>query len=177
MKREDKIMEESILKNKMILAVDDDPDVLTVLEEEILEACPDCQFHKVTTYKEAVEKMISWTYDAVILDIIGVGSINLLELAQSRRFPVGLLTTYPLTPETLRLPAQVAVRAYLPRERIGEIVPFLEDMLGRQYLPEWKLFFDKIRRFLGKKIEIDWEKRPALSQERWVLSGMKSIPL
>jgi CheY-like chemotaxis protein len=167
-------MEESILKNKLILAVDDDPDILTVLEEEILEACPDCRFHKVTTYREAVEKMISLTYDAVILGIIGVRGIYLLELAQSRRFPVGLLTTYPLTPETLRLPAQVAARAYLPKERIGEIVPFLEDMLGYRYLPEWKLFFDKIRRFLGEKIEM--ERKPALSQQRWVLSGIRSIP-
>jgi CheY-like chemotaxis protein len=174
--KEDPIMRESILKNKMILAVDDEPDVLTVLEEEILEACPDCTFHKVTTYKEAVERMISLTYDAVILDVIGVQGINLLELAQSRRFPVGLLITYPLTPETLRLPAQGAARAYLPKERIGEIVPFLEDMLKDHYLPEWKLFFDKIRRFLGNEIEIDWGKKPSLSRQRWILSDVRSHP-
>jgi len=32
----------SILNGKRILAVDDEPDVLEVLEEEILDACPDC---------------------------------------------------------------------------------------------------------------------------------------
>jgi CheY-like chemotaxis protein len=167
-------MEESILKNKMILAVDDDPDVLTVLEEEILEVCPDCQFHKATTYKGAVERMISLTYDAVILDVIGVQGIHLLELAQSRHFPVALLTTYPFTPETLRLPAQVAARAYLPKERIGEIVPFLEDMLKYPYAREWRLFFDKVRKFLGNKIEIDWGKKPDPYPQRWVLSGVRS---
>ena len=167
-------MEESVLKNKVILAVDDDPDILMVLEEEILEACPGCLFQKATTYKEAVEKMISWTYDAVILDVIGVRGINLLELAQSRRFPVGLLTTYPLTPETLRLPAQVAARAYLPKERIGEIVPFLEDVLRYQNLPEWRILFNKITRFLGKEIERDWGKKPTLPQQRWVFSGARS---
>jgi hypothetical protein len=31
---------ESILDGKKILAVDDEPDVLTVLEEEIIKACP-----------------------------------------------------------------------------------------------------------------------------------------
>ncbi len=32
-------MSESILNGKKILAVDDEPDVLTVLEEEIMDAC------------------------------------------------------------------------------------------------------------------------------------------
>jgi hypothetical protein len=94
--------------------------------------------------------------------------------SQSRRFPVGLLTTYPLTPETLRLPAQVAARAYLPKERIGEIVPFLEDILRYQNLHEWRIFFNKITRFLGKEIEIDWGKKPTLPQQRWVFSGARS---
>jgi len=169
-------MRDSILKNRMILAVDDEPDVLTVLEEEILEVCPDCKFHKAATYKEAVERMLSLTYDVVLLDIIGVQGIKILELAQSRHFPVGLLTTYPLTPETLRLPAQVAARAYLPKERLGEIVPFLEEVLKYHDLPGWRRLFDKVTGFLGNKIEIDWGKKPALSQQRWVLSGVRSNP-
>jgi len=167
-------MEESILKNKMILAVDDDPDVLTILEEEILEACPDCQFHKVTTYKEAVERMLSFTYDVVLLDIIGVQGLNLAELAVSRNFPIGVFTAHPITPEVLEGFINMKTHAYLPKERIGEIVPFLENMLGYQYLPEWRLFFDKITEFLGKKIEMDWGKKPALSQHRWILSGVRT---
>ena len=35
-------MKESILNGKSILAVDDEPDVLEVLEGEIQEACPKC---------------------------------------------------------------------------------------------------------------------------------------
>ena len=34
----------SILDGKKILAVDDEPDVLEVLQEEILGACPDSTF-------------------------------------------------------------------------------------------------------------------------------------
>jgi hypothetical protein len=41
-------MKESILKGKRILAVDDEPDVLTILEEEIWGACPDCRFDKAS---------------------------------------------------------------------------------------------------------------------------------
>jgi CheY-like chemotaxis protein len=152
-------MKESILKNKMILAVDDDPDVLTVLEEEILTACPDCHFHKVTHYNEAIEKMVSLTYDILLLDIINVRGIKLLELAQSRQIPVGLLTTYPLIPETLRQSTQVAAHGYLPKEKLGEIVPFLEEMMARQNLPGWSRLFKEITRFVVRKVDVDWRKK------------------
>jgi hypothetical protein len=42
-------MKESILNGKRILAVDDEPDVLTILEEEILGAAQNCYFDKATT--------------------------------------------------------------------------------------------------------------------------------
>src|SRR4030042_1424554 len=73
-------MGESMLEGKSILAVDDEPDVLAVLEEEIKEACPHSRFDKATTYEEAVERMISLTYDVVILDIMGVRGFDLLEM-------------------------------------------------------------------------------------------------
>ena len=46
-------MKESILNSKRILAVDDEPDVLDVLEEEILQACPNCTVDKARTFEEA----------------------------------------------------------------------------------------------------------------------------
>ena len=49
----------SILDGKRILAVDDEPDVLGVLEDEILHACPTCKIDKATKYKEANEMMAS----------------------------------------------------------------------------------------------------------------------
>jgi DNA-binding NarL/FixJ family response regulator len=64
-------MAEFILNEKRILAVDDEPDVLAVLEEEIKEAWPNSRFDKASTYEEAVARMISLMYDVVILDIMG----------------------------------------------------------------------------------------------------------
>ena len=55
-------MKNSILNGRSILAVNDDFDVLAVLEEEILEACPNCTFDKVVTYKGATERLASYTY-------------------------------------------------------------------------------------------------------------------
>jgi hypothetical protein len=81
-------MKESILKGKRILAVDDEPDVLTVLEEKILEVCPNCRFDKTTSYATAIDRLKSKTYDVVILDIMGVRGFDLLRLAVNRNFKV-----------------------------------------------------------------------------------------
>jgi hypothetical protein len=84
-------MKGSILDGKRILAVEDEPDVLTILEEEILQACPNCKIDKATTYQEAVEMLGALTYDLVILDIMGVRGSDLLEKAVTRNFPVASL--------------------------------------------------------------------------------------
>ena len=105
----------SILNGKSVLAVDDEPDVLAVLEEEIGEACPDSRFDKARTYEDAVARMISLTYDIVILDIMGVRGFDLLELAVSRNFPVAMLTAHALTPESLKRSFEMGARAYPPR--------------------------------------------------------------
>ena len=48
-------MAASILDGKRVLAVDDEPDVLSTLEDEIQASAPKCQFDKATTYAEAAK--------------------------------------------------------------------------------------------------------------------------
>jgi len=79
-------MAQSILNNKRILAVDDEPDVLEVLEEEILGYAPNCIIEKVTTYQEATHRIESQHYDVVVLDIMGVRGFDLLDQAVKRNF-------------------------------------------------------------------------------------------
>jgi DNA-binding response OmpR family regulator len=107
-------MTQSILSGKTILAVDDEPDVLTVLEEEILHACPDCKIDKATTYEKGADLLASNTYDIAILDIMGVRGFDLLEIAVKRGFRVAMLTAHALTPEALKKSHDLGARAYLP---------------------------------------------------------------
>jgi CheY-like chemotaxis protein len=165
--KEEKIREESILNGKRILAIDDEPDILTVLEEEILEACPDCKFDKATTYHKAAEMLKSQDYDIVILDIMGVRGFDLLDVAVSRNFRVAVLTANALNPEALKRSFEMKARAYLPKEKIGEIVPFLEDVLIYEYLPGWKRHYEKLKGFFDKKFEEDWEKKTGLDRQGW----------
>jgi DNA-binding NtrC family response regulator len=126
-------MKESILKNKMILAVDEELDILTVMEEEILEACPNCEVHKTTNYYEAVQRILSRNYDMVILDISAARGLELAQLAVRRKLPVAMLTAHPVSLEALRDSARIKTQTYLPKEKLGQIVPFLEDIFKNQY--------------------------------------------
>jgi len=116
-------MVESILNSKNILAVDDEPDVLEVLEEEIKRAAPKCKFEKATTYEEATKKLGSQTYDVVILDIMGVQGFDLLDLAVRKNFRVAMLTAHALTPEALKRSFEMKARAYLPRKNWEKLFP------------------------------------------------------
>ena len=122
-------MAESILNGKMILAVDDEPDILAVLEEEIMAYAPNCKIEKAFTYQEATKKLELQNYDAVILDIMGVRGFDLLEQAAKRDFRVAMLTAHSLNPESLKRSIEMGACAYLPKEKMEEIVPFLEDIL------------------------------------------------
>ena len=154
-------MAESILNGKTILAVDDEPDILSVLEEEILGAAPNCRFEKAATYEEAAKKLESQAYDVVILDIMGVRGFDLLDLAVRKNFRVAMLTAHALTPEALKRSFEMKARAYLPKEKLGEIVPFLEDVLTYEYLPGWKRLMNKLEGYFKARWGEYWQKAEA----------------
>lgn len=154
-------MAESILNGKTVLAVDDEADVLSLLEEEILGAAPKCRFEKATTYEEAVKKLESQDYDVVILDIMGVRGFDLLELAVEKNLRVAMLTAHALTPEALKRSFEMKARAYLPKEKLGEVVPFLEDVLKYEYLPGWKRLMKKLESYFKAKWGDYWQKAEA----------------
>ena len=153
-------MTKSILNGKRILAVDDEPDVLAVVEEEILTSCPNCKIDKATTYEEAVDKLKSQIFDMVILDIMGVRGFDLLDLAVKRNLPVAMLTAHALNPEALKHSIQMGARAYLPKEKLGEIVPFLEDIFSEtDSLTGWAKLMRKMEGYLNSRWGEYWKKK------------------
>ncbi len=151
-------MAESILNGKSILAVDDEPDVLAILEEEIMGACPNCTFDKATTYERANELINSFTYELVILDIMGVRGFDLLEQAVVHHFPVVMLTAHSLNPEALKRSIEMGARAYLPKEMLGAIVPFLEDVLKYENMTGWGRLLESLKGFFNAHWGENWKK-------------------
>jgi len=152
-------MTASVLDGKRILAVDDEPDVLAVLEQEIKESCPSCKIEKATTYEQGAELINGNTYDIVILDIMGVRGFDLLELAVKRGFRTGMLTAHDLSPEALKKSHDLGARAYLPKDKLGEIVPFLEDILTQEYKSGWRKLIDKLGPYFNDEFKPDWREK------------------
>jgi CheY-like chemotaxis protein len=161
------VVTKSILDGRRILAVDDEPDVLRILEEEISATCPNCKLDKAAVYETAAKMLESTDYDVVILDIMGVRGFDLLELAVSRDFRVAMLTAHALSPEALKKSVELGARAYLPKEKLGEIVPFLEVVLAHEYVAGWKRLYENLKGFFDSKFESDWEKKTGLNWQEW----------
>lgn len=144
-----------ILKDKLILAVDDEEDVLDIIEEELAESSS-CTLHKATTFERAQQYLVSYTYDLVILDIMGVRGFDLLQIATNAGFPVVMLTAHAFTPEALKKSIELGARAYLPKEKLGSMVPFLEDVIKLNYNSAWKKALDQVAILFNKKFGSDW---------------------
>ena len=146
-----------ILQDKLILAVDDEEDVLDIIEEELSEYA-NVTLHAATTFEQAQQYLVSYTYDLVILDIMGVRGFDLLQIADSAGFPVVMLTAHAFTPEALKKSIELGARAYLPKEKLGSLVPFLEDVLKLNYRSAWKKALDQVGTLFNKKFGSDWRK-------------------
>lgn len=150
-------MGESPLKNKRILAVDDEPDVLETLKEQ-LEEYEGIIIDTATNYQDAYHLIRSWSYDLVILDIMGVRGFDLLNAAVSLGFPTVMLTAHALNPEALKKSIEMGARAYIPKEKLGEIAPFLEDVLTLSPKPGWQNLFRRLSAFFDSTFGSEWQK-------------------
>ncbi len=146
-----------ILEGKLILAVDDEEDVLEVIEEELTGAA-NVTLHTATTFEQAQQYLVSYTYDLVILDIMGVRGFDLLRIAHNAGFPVVMLTAHAFTPDALKKSIELGARAYLPKEKLGSLTPFLEDVLRLNYNSAWQKALDQVATLFNKKFGSDWRK-------------------
>jgi len=149
-------MPSKLLKGKHILAVDDEPDILDILDEELQDH--EVELDRASTYEEAIQRMSSLTYDLVMLDIMGVRGFELLEFAVTKKLPVVMLTAHALSPQSLKKSIELGARAYLPKDQLGQITPFLEDVLSLSYQSAWKSLFQRLGSSFGKRFGPDWRK-------------------
>ena len=160
-------MTESILNDKRVLAVDDEPDVLESLGDLVLADAPRCRIETARNYEDAIQLLENNTYHLVILDIMGVRGFDLLEAAVKRNFRVAMLTAHALTPDALKRSYDMKAYAFLPKEKLADIVPFLEDVLKYDYATGWKRLLQKLHGFFSDHFVSDWEKKTGLDWKEW----------
>ena len=149
-------MGKPLIEVKRVLAVDDEPDVLATLEEEIMNAFPTCIVEKASTYEEANRLLLSYEYDAVVLDIMGVRGFDLLRTAAGRNFKVAMLTAHALSPEALKESHRLGARAYIPKDKLGQIVPFINDMLEYDFKTGWERLLERLESYFAARFPKDW---------------------
>jgi CheY-like chemotaxis protein len=153
--------EESLLQNKHILIVDDEPDVLEFLEEEL----EMCVIDKADSYQSALQYLQNYTYDIVILDIMGVDGFKLLEEAVAKGFPTVMLTAHALSPEALKKSIKLGAVSYLPKDKMAEIRVFLEDVVLGEGKPVWQKLVDRLGDYFNRRFGPDWTQRDKFLKE------------
>lgn len=151
----------NILKDKTILAVDDEPDVLESVEEQL----DMCIVHKATDYDTAIQYLSGYTYDIVILDIMGVNGFELLKTTVGRGFPAVMLTAHALTPEALKKSIKLGAVTFLPKEKMSDLKKFLEDVVLGGGKPIWKKLFDRLGSYFDKRFGPDWKEKDRFFEE------------
>lgn len=161
-------MEKRILEGKRILAVDDEPDVLDSLQD-LLEDY-DVVFDRATDYDSGFHLLRSWTYDAVILDIMGVRGFDLLSVSHARGFPTVMLTAHALTVVALKKSISLGARAFIPKERMVDIPEFLEDVITLDHGPGLRSMFQRLGGFFNTRFGSRWMESEKTFWDR-VVSG------
>jgi DNA-binding NtrC family response regulator len=156
-----KMSDQNPLKDKIILAVDDEPDVLETIEEELDMVL----LHKATDYDTAIQYLLSYTYDVVILDIMGVNGFELLKTSVSREFPTVMLTAHAVTPEALKKSMKLGALSFLPKEKISELRSFLEDIVTNRGASLWQKLFDRLGEYFNKRFGPDWREKDRFFKE------------
>ena len=136
-----------IMKNKNVLVVDSQMDLLLTLKEKILGICPECRLDIATTFEEARQFMLMLTYDLVVLDIMTSPGSRLIDMAVSRNLPVLVLFGNGTSRKDLIQFNCLRIQAVLPKENITDIVRVIEQALKPERLPNCKLALEKLRHF------------------------------
>jgi DNA-binding NtrC family response regulator len=152
---------ESVLNEKMVLVVDDEPDILEIVADEL----DMCIVHKAADYDSALQYLLGYTYDIVILDIMGVNGFELLKTSVSRGFPTVMLTAHALTPEALKKSIKLGAVSFLPKEEISNLRSFLEDVVLGTKKQVWQRLFDRLGGFFNKRFGPDWKERDKFFKE------------
>lgn len=152
---------EDLLKEKVILVVDDEPDIVDTVKE-VLDMCT---VHTAQDYDTAIQYLLSYTFDIVILDIMGVNGFELLKTSVERGFPTVMLTAHALTPEALKKSIKLGAVSFLPKEKMPELEDFLADVVLGGGKPVWEKLFDRVGASFNRIFGPDWKQKDAFFQE------------
>ena len=149
------------LKGKTILLVDDEPDVLESLEDEL----DMCIVHKAGTFDAALQLIQDNNYDVVVLDIMGVNGFELLKHSVAKGFLTVMLTAHSVTPEALKKSIKLGAISFLPKEEMVHLREFLEEVVLNGARSVWINLFDLFGGYFNRWFGPDWKEKDQFFKE------------
>jgi len=169
-------MADSIINGKRVLAVDDEPDVLDTLED-LLDDYEGLILDKAMDYDTGYHLLRSWTYDAVILDIMGVRGYDLLNAAVHLGFPTVMLTAHAFSVEDLKRSIKLGAHAYIPKEKMADLPDFLEDVLTLEHRSSLKQMFLRLGGMFITKFGSRWMESEQAFWDRVASGDYEAMPV
>jgi CheY-like chemotaxis protein len=138
----------NLIKGKLVLIVDDEPDVL----ESLIELLHMCRIDTATSFEDGKKLLESKPYDIAILDIMGVNGFDLLKLANTHNIPALMLTANALNEESLKKAAENGAVYFAPKDKMVDIDLYISDVLQALYNKKspWDKLFERLGGYYDK---------------------------
>ena len=152
-----------ILNGKRILAVDDEPDILEIIKEEL--GSSNCEVITAEDFDTAHNIISNNSFDLIILDIMGVNGFALLEASMKSKIPTAMLTAHALNVENINLAIKLGAVSFIPKEGLANLTELVAEIFrdldeGRRH---WEKLFKRFGSFFKEKLGDAWsevEKSP-----------------
>ncbi|MBN2034482.1 MAG: response regulator [Deltaproteobacteria bacterium] len=156
---------QKLLKEKRVLIVDDEPDILDVLTELL----SPCMIDRASTFEKAKELLKTEDYHVVILDIMGVKGFELLRIAKEKDIPALMLTAHALNKESLKKSAEEGASYYVPKEEIDKIDVFVADVLEAEENNKnpWVKWYERLCGFFDDNMKFSGPNWREQHKEFW----------
>ncbi len=151
----DSIQAEDLLRDRRILVVDDEPDILETIEE-LLDMCTLDLAESFDTAKKMLRKN---KYDLAILDIMGVSGYDILSLAKKQDVPALMLTAHALTPENLKESIQKGADSYIPKDELANLTDHAADVIRARLQGNQGSWFSTLKPFFDKTFGTGWREK------------------
>ncbi len=145
----------SNLNGKRILVVDDEPDVLETVQDQL----GACEVTKASDFQSAHDLINDQSFDLILLDIMGVNGFALLEAARAKRTPAAMLTAHAVNVESINLAIRGGAVSFLPKEELACLPELVSDIFeelakGRSH---WKRLFQLLGPYFRERLWIEFE--------------------
>ncbi|MFH1115023.1 MAG: response regulator [Pseudomonadota bacterium] len=138
-----------------ILVVDDEPDVIEVIQEEL----EDYIVVPATSFDEAHKLILTDHFDLAILDIMGVNGFALLDTCSACQLPAAMLTAHALNIASISLAIKLGAVSFLPKDELTKLKEYIEEILEclAEGKTHWARLFQKLAPLFRERLGVAWK--------------------